>query len=145
MENPLDGTFLRYVSLVLIGERARELTQTLIPLSSSPFFTPIAFDDPRFMLHLRLTTTSSIGQLRLQAAHPYYQVTKAGYEVVFASPKGGKAPLDPSSRDAFKDDPESKEFLGDAEITKQIENTVKVRSVATNFAKVLPTDLLLFS
>jgi len=28
-----------------------------------------------------------------EAAHPYDVITKAGYEVVFMSPKGGKSPL----------------------------------------------------
>ncbi|GAA5922061.1 glutathione-independent methylglyoxalase [Sporobolomyces koalae] len=64
-----------------------------------------------------------------EAAHPYYQVKKAGYEVVFASPKGGKAPLDPSSVEAFKDDAEAQQFLNDAEIKKEVDNTVKLSEV----------------
>jgi putative intracellular protease/amidase len=56
-------------------------------------------------------------------------VTEAGYEVVFASPKGGKAPLDPSSVEAFKEDAEAQKFLNDAEIMKQIDNTVKLDDV----------------
>ena len=53
-------------------------------------------------------------------------MSDAGYEVVFASPKGGKAPLDPSSVEAFKEDAESQEFLKNADIMKQIDETVKV-------------------
>ena len=34
-----------------------------------------------------------------EAAHPYAVFKKAGYEVVFASPKGGFAPADPKSLD----------------------------------------------
>ena len=48
-----------------------------------------------------------------EAAHPYYAFRQAGYGVDFASPKGGKSPLDPSSVEQFKDDAECKEFLGD--------------------------------
>lgn len=40
---------------------------------------------------------------RSEAAHPYYEV-KPHYDVVFASIKGGKAPLDPTSVEGFKDD-----------------------------------------
>ena len=36
-----------------------------------------------------------------EAAHPYYTLIEQGYNVVFASPKGGKAPLEPSSVTAF--------------------------------------------
>jgi len=43
-------------------------------------------------------------------AHPYNQVSKSA-EVVIASPKGGEAPLDPSSVEMSKDDAESQEFL----------------------------------
>ncbi|BFZ56186.1 hypothetical protein PYCC9005_003228 [Savitreella phatthalungensis] len=40
-----------------------------------------------------------------EAAHPYFEFVDAGYEVDFASPKGGEAPLDPSSIEPFiKDD-----------------------------------------
>ncbi|CEQ38875.1 SPOSA6832_00364, partial [Sporobolomyces salmonicolor] len=63
-----------------------------------------------------------------EAAHPYYQVTNAGYEVEFASPLGGAAPLDPSSVEAFKGDEESMKFLNDAAIKKQVENTKKVHT-----------------
>ena len=38
-----------------------------------------------------------------EAAHPYAVFNKAGYEVVFASPKGGFAPADPKSMELEKD------------------------------------------
>lgn len=34
-----------------------------------------------------------------EAAHPYAEITKAGYTVIIASPKGGFAPVDPKSLD----------------------------------------------
>lgn len=37
-----------------------------------------------------------------ELAHPYYILKEAGYELVAASPKGGEAPLDQASVDAFK-------------------------------------------
>ncbi|GAA5849065.1 hypothetical protein JCM3766R1_002287 [Sporobolomyces carnicolor] len=64
-----------------------------------------------------------------EAAHPAKVVSDAGYEVVFASPKGGKAPLDPSSVEAFKEDAESQEFLKNADIMKHIDETVKLDDV----------------
>ncbi|GAA5828177.1 hypothetical protein JCM11251_002620 [Rhodosporidiobolus azoricus] len=64
-----------------------------------------------------------------EAAHPYYVVKDDGYEVDFASPKGGKAPLDPSSVDGFKDDEGCKKFLGDAAAIKLVDNTKKLSEV----------------
>ncbi|KAI0886615.1 DJ-1/PfpI family protein [Annulohypoxylon maeteangense] len=44
-------------------------------------------------------------------AHPYEVLSKKGVEIVTASPKGGLAPLDPSSVEAFKADASSASFL----------------------------------
>ncbi|GAA6022489.1 hypothetical protein JCM11491_001695 [Sporobolomyces phaffii] len=76
--------------------------------------------------HDQMLSGKKTGWYLPEAAHPYYQVTEAGYEVVFASPQGGKAPLDPSSVEAFKEDPESKKFLADANIQKELEKTIKL-------------------
>jgi putative intracellular protease/amidase len=46
-----------------------------------------------------------------ELAHPYDVFTEAGWEITVASPKGGEAPLDPSSVNAFKKDPSSNNFL----------------------------------
>ncbi|GAA6020193.1 hypothetical protein JCM10207_004363 [Rhodosporidiobolus poonsookiae] len=48
-----------------------------------------------------------------EAAHPYYEFKQAGFEVDFASPKGGNAPVDPSSVDGFKEDEQSVKFLNE--------------------------------
>jgi len=61
-----------------------------------------------------------------ELAHPYYEVSNEGVEVVLASPKGGKAPLDPSSVEAFKDDEQCKKFQ--AEKISLTENTEKLSS-----------------
>ncbi|CAK1363370.1 unnamed protein product [Cercospora beticola] len=47
-------------------------------------------------------------------AHPYYKL-EGKAEIVIASPKGGAAPLDPSSVEMFKSDEESTKFLKEKE------------------------------
>ncbi|BGO94739.1 hypothetical protein NBRC10512_007314 [Rhodotorula toruloides] len=64
-----------------------------------------------------------------EAAHPYYVFKNAGYNITFASPKGGKAPLDPSSVEMFKEDEEATKFLNDPEAKKLYENTKKLVDV----------------
>ena len=44
-------------------------------------------------------------------AHPYNVLEKAGVDITIASPKGGEAPLDPSSVEASKSDESSQTFL----------------------------------
>ncbi|KAK6343263.1 hypothetical protein TWF730_010859 [Orbilia blumenaviensis] len=47
-------------------------------------------------------------------AHPYYELEPYATFTI-ASPRGGPSPLDPSSVEAFKDDPLSKKFLAEKE------------------------------
>ncbi len=61
-----------------------------------------------------------------EAAHPHEVFTKAGYEVVFASPDGGFAPVDPKS---LKDPDEAssaflKKFVSDHADSKGIKDTL---------------------
>ncbi|BGP36449.1 hypothetical protein JCM10450v2_000349 [Rhodotorula kratochvilovae] len=79
--------------------------------------------------HDKFVSGKPTGWYLPEAAHPYYKVTAAGYKVEFASPKGGKAPLDPSSVEAFKEDKESVEFLNNAETKHAVENTKKLSDV----------------
>lgn len=58
-----------------------------------------------------------------EIAHPYYLLKNAGYTLVAASPKGGKAPLDQSSVEAFKNDEDSVKFLNDSEAQQWVSNT----------------------
>src|SRR5262245_1915956 len=44
-----------------------------------------------------------------EVTHPYYRLRSAGIEVDFASPRGGKAPMDPSSRNL--EDAENRRFV----------------------------------
>lgn len=46
-----------------------------------------------------------------EASHPWQAFTNAGYEVVFASPTGGPAPIDPKS--LKRDDPANAAFLNE--------------------------------
>lgn len=65
-----------------------------------------------------------------EIAHPYYKVREAGYVVDVASPSGGKAPLDPSSVEAFKDDAECTKFLNDSEAQSLVTKTTPLFEVA---------------
>lgn len=47
-------------------------------------------------------------------AHPYYKLAPH-FDITIASPKGGEAPLDPSSVEMFKSDEESVKFLKEEE------------------------------
>lgn len=51
------------------------------------------------------------------------------FTIEFASPNGGKAPLDPSSVNDFKDDAESTKFLSDTKAKEGFENTKKLSDV----------------
>ncbi|KPV78201.1 uncharacterized protein RHOBADRAFT_64353 [Rhodotorula graminis WP1] len=64
-----------------------------------------------------------------EAAHPYYVLKNAGYKIDVASPKGGKAPLDPSSVEAFKEDSDSIKFLNEDEPKQLFANTKKITDV----------------
>ncbi|SNX81398.1 related to NonF protein, involved in nonactin biosynthesis [Melanopsichium pennsylvanicum] len=58
-----------------------------------------------------------------EIAHPYYLLKNAGYTLVAASPKGGEAPLDQSSVEAFKNDEDSVKFLNDSEAQQWVSKT----------------------
>lgn len=62
-----------------------------------------------------------------EATHPYYKLSAAGYQVEFASPQGGKAPMDPGSRDLS--DPENARFLADAALSRKLETTLSSSQV----------------
>ena len=64
-----------------------------------------------------------------EAAHPYYVFRDAGYTVTFASPAGGKAPLDQSSVEMFKEDKQCQEFLNSQETQDLVNNTHKVSTM----------------
>lgn len=64
-----------------------------------------------------------------EVAHPYYVFKEHGIPVTFCSPKGGNAPMDPSSYEAFKDDKVCKELLADKAFEKQLKETIAISDV----------------
>lgn len=68
-----------------------------------------------------------------EVAHPYHVFKVAGYSCTFISPKGGKAPMDPSSAEAFKDDKICQEFLANKEVMGLIDNTLTAAKVSGDF------------
>lgn len=71
-----------------------------------------------------------------EVTHPYFKLKEAGFEVDFVSPKGGKAPMDESSKDL--EDPENRRFLEDPSLLKRLENTLAPAEIrASDYLAVL--------
>ncbi|KAK4496745.1 hypothetical protein PRZ48_012728 [Zasmidium cellare] len=69
-------------------------------------------------------------------AHPYYKLEKEA-SITIASPKGGEAPLDPSSVEMFKEDAEAVKFLKEKEsLWKNTEKLSKFLDSADEFDAV---------
>jgi putative intracellular protease/amidase len=68
-----------------------------------------------------------IGYYNPEIAHPFYAL-KDHFKIVSASPKGGKAPVDQTSIEHFKDD-ESVSFLKDPQAQKLVNETLKITDV----------------
>ena len=64
-----------------------------------------------------------------ELASPYYAFKDAGAEVVLASPKGGRAPVDPKSDEPDNQTDMTKRFEADAAAKAQLANTVRLDSV----------------
>lgn len=64
-----------------------------------------------------------------ELAHPYHVFKKVGFDMTFVSPKGGKAPLDPGSVEAFKGDAICQEFLADKEAMHLVDTTNVITSI----------------
>jgi putative intracellular protease/amidase len=64
-----------------------------------------------------------------EVATPFYKFREEGFEVVVASPKGGKAPIDPFSyEEAFMTD-NTKKFLKDDAALRVLGNTAKLSEI----------------
>lgn len=61
-----------------------------------------------------------------EVAEPATILTNYGYEIVYASPKGGKAPLDPGSLVAAKDNQVVTSFMANAQIQEKLNHTHKI-------------------
>ena len=66
------------------------------------------------------TTGRKTGYYLPEVAHPYHVFTEAGLDVVFVSPRGGYAPMDPSSYEAYMDDLICANFIEDPEILHKL-------------------------
>ncbi|MFC4534647.1 type 1 glutamine amidotransferase domain-containing protein [Sphaerisporangium dianthi] len=67
-----------------------------------------------------------------ELAAPYYRFKDAGWEITLASPKGGRAPLDPKSdEELFKTD-QTRRFEADAQAEAQLDRTVRLDSVSAD-------------
>ncbi len=62
-------------------------------------------------------------------AAPYYLLKDKGVEIIIASPKGGKPPIDPKSAAPDAQTPASVRFNGDKETQEILANTVKLETV----------------
>lgn len=60
---------------------------------------------------------------------PYYLLTEKGVEITVASPKGGKAPIDPRSLTGDYATASVKQFLADPAVQKKLDHTVKLTNV----------------
>ena len=92
------------------------------------FFVPLAFcADKKILIvltnHSELADTGKkTGYFLSEVSHPYSVFKEAGYEVDFASPEGGLAPMDPKSRELK--DPLNKKFVSDVMIMKSLTVTL---------------------
>jgi putative intracellular protease/amidase len=57
-----------------------------------------------------------------EVSHPYKILKNAGCDITFASPDGGPAPMDPSSKDL--NDPINREFVEDPMVQAALQNTL---------------------
>ncbi|GAA1730993.1 hypothetical protein [Streptomyces yatensis] len=67
-----------------------------------------------------------------ELAAPYYRFKDAGAEIVPASPKDGRPPLDPKSNEPGFQTDETRRFETDPEATAALSNTVRLDSVAAD-------------
>ncbi|KAK3822268.1 MAG: class I glutamine amidotransferase-like protein [Linnemannia elongata] len=61
-----------------------------------------------------------------EVAEPATVLYRNGYEIVYASPKGGKAPLDKGSIEAAKNNPNTVAFLANKDYQHKVDNTHKI-------------------
>ncbi|SES07984.1 Putative intracellular protease/amidase [Lentzea xinjiangensis] len=67
-----------------------------------------------------------------ELAAPYYRFEDAGWEIVLASPRGGRPPLDPKSNEPGSQTDETRRFEADQEALAALADTVRLDSVSTD-------------
>ncbi len=73
------------------------------------------------------STNEKTGYYLSEVTHIYYPLAKAGFTIDFASPKGGKAPLDPNS--IKLEDPENKNFYENKNLMEKLEDTIALKNI----------------
>jgi len=76
------------------------------------------------------TTGRKTGFWLEELAAPYYRFQEAGWEIVLASPKGGRPPLDPKSNEPDFQTDLTRRFESDAEAMAALADTVRLDSVS---------------
>jgi putative intracellular protease/amidase len=86
--------------------------------------------------HARLGDTGRLtGYYLSEVAHPYRVLTNHGYDVDFASPAGGRPPVDPASSDP--DDKINESFLADDHATGRLNASLRPEQIdVTRFRAV---------
>ncbi len=64
-----------------------------------------------------------------ELAAPYYRLKEAGAQIVLASPKGGRPPLDPKSNEPDSQTDDTRRFEADPEATAALASTVVLGTV----------------
>ncbi|HEX6342144.1 type 1 glutamine amidotransferase domain-containing protein [Umezawaea sp.] len=67
-----------------------------------------------------------------ELAAPYYRFTDAGWQVVLASPEGGRPPLDPVSNEPNSQTDDTRRFEADPEATAALATTARLDSVTAD-------------
>ncbi|MGP3921459.1 type 1 glutamine amidotransferase domain-containing protein [Nonomuraea sp. 10N515B] len=67
-----------------------------------------------------------------ELAAPYYRFKEAGWQIVLASPQGGRPPLDPKSNEPSFQTDQTRRFEADPEATAALADTVRLDSVSAD-------------
>ncbi|MCX4505951.1 type 1 glutamine amidotransferase domain-containing protein [Streptomyces anulatus] len=78
------------------------------------------------------TTGRKTGFWLEELAAPYYRFKEAGADIVLASPKGGRPPLDPKSNEPTFQTDETRRFEADPEAMADLAHTVRLDSVSAD-------------
>merc|ERR1711939_434157 len=118
------------------------LTLNTPPTHNSNYTTMAATKKVIFVLSSHDTlgeTGKPTGWYLPEAAHPAHEMAGKNVQITWVSPKGGKAPLDPSSVEASKDDQASQKFL-----KEEIAVTEKTEKLADHIGKSGDYDALFY-
>lgn len=82
--------------------------------------------------HKELENTDSTTGLWLgEFTDPYYEFIDKGYQITIASPKGGKPPIDPSSKLTENITGSNRRFQDDITAKKALDNTLRLEEISS--------------